>query len=783
VNSRGFILIGVTVMMLIIAVTSVVLNRKAGLQLKMADNHHRMVQTAMAQRAAVEEAIWELTEDPMWWTDAANKDYTSDGVVYTRTVQKSAVGGYTDTTMVAVTAPGSQVTATAAVRYYIRPPIAAPGISSTVQQLCMDAQNNIFFAVKDDHVIYRRDAVTGSITIFAGSGSSGDSGEGGPATSAQLNAPEGVAIDAAGDIYIADTGNHRIKKVSTATGIINNIAGTGTGGYDGDGGQATSSQLNGPRGVAISGSGVVVCDTDNHRIREIDGSTGKIDTVAGTGTAGDSGDAGKADSAEINRPHGIYLDALNDLVFADTDNNRIRVVRYSDNDKIYAYAGTGTEGYSGDTQPAVNATLDHPKGVFVSGIDVYIADTDNHVVRKVTNSTGNIDTIAGTGFSGYTGDGGPPTLATLDKPIGVWVDGTGRIVAGDSNNEVLRRIAEGTSISSLYSPGGLGLSNPRHVALDPGGDLYVADSGNHRIRKLSAAGDISTVAGTGSGGYSGDGGPAISAQLKEPGSIALDAVGDIYIADTGNHCIRKITVSTGNISRIAGTCETGGYTGNGGPAIDALLDGPYGIEVATSGTIYVADYYNCWIRKFTEGGSITRYAGAEDDGDPSCGSAFTGQALTTQLKNPLDIHVDAAGNGYIADTENHKIWKVNVSGEIARMAGTGSSGYTGDGGLAVDAEIDAPRGLTLDSTGNLYFTDRDRHVVRVVSSHNDFIYTLAGTGSPGYNGTDMPAILTRFNRPAGIEILTSQSNRRIYVCDWDNSRIRILDYTIEKVLN
>ena len=135
------------------------------------------------------------------------------------------------------------------------------------------------------------------------------------------------------------------------------------------------------------------------------------------------------------------------------------------------------------------------------------------------------------------------------------------------------------------------------------------------------------------------------------------------------------------------------------------------------------------------------------------------------MDRPLDFTIDAAGNGYIADTENETIWKVNASGQISRFAGTSSSGYSGDGGLAVNAQIDAPRGITVDSIGNLYFTDRDRHVVRVVSSHNSFIYTLAGTGTAGYNGMDMPAVSTKLNDPAGIEILTSQSNKTIYTCD------------------
>ena len=593
-----------------------------------------------------------------------------------------------------------------------------------------------------------------------------------------------MSIDTSGNLYIADTNNHRIRKVTAATGIINTIAGTGSSGYTGEGGAATSAKLDTPMAVAVRGNDVFISDTNNHRIRRIDGGTGVIDTVAGTGIGGYFVHLNeKAVDSQINHPNGIFLEASGDFHFADTDNNRIRRVDYSSNRKIYLVAGTGAAGYSGDGGLAASATLRKPKGVFVSGNDVYVSDTDNHVIRKVTGSTGNISTVAGTGTGGYSGDGGLPTLGKMDKPVGIWMDGSGRILTADSNNNVLRRIVVGTSITSLYSPGGLGLNNPRHIALDTSGNLYVADTGNHRIRKLSTTGEITTIAGTGSNGYSGDGGLAASAQFDNPGSISLDAAGNIYIADTNNHCIRKVTKSTGIISRIAGNCTNDGYSGDGGPALNAQFDTPWGIYVHTTGDIYVADYSNCMIRKFTEGGNITRYAGKIDGSDPDCGSDVTSLALTTQLNLPLDFTMDAAGNGYIADAENKKIWKVNTSGQISRIAGTGSAGYTGDGGLAVNAQIDAPRGITLDSAGNLYFTDRDKHVVRVVSGHNSFIYTLAGTGAAGYNGTDMPAISTKLNKPAGIEVLASQSNKTIYICDWANSRIRILDYAIETEVN
>ena len=460
-NQNGFILIGITFIMLLIGVTSVALNRKAGLQSRMAANQNQMAKTALGQEAAVEEAIWKLTGDPLWWTDSGSKDYTYDGVVYTRTVQKSAVSGYTDATSVSITAPGSAITAKASVRYYVRPPISALGISHTIQQICMDSSSNIYLAVKDEHAIYRYDASSGDITIVAGTGSSGDSGDGGPATAALLNKPQGVAIDTSGNLYIADTDNHRVKKVTAATGIIDTVAGTGSAGYTGDNGAATSATLSRPQAVAVWGGNVFVADTDNHSIRQIDTGTGKIDTVAGNGTAGNTGDDWKADSAQLNHPRALSFNAAGDYYIADSDNHRIRRVRNDSNKFIYAFAGTGTAGYSGDSGLATAATLRKPIGVYSSGSDTYISDTDNHVVRKVTGATLNITTVAGTGSSGYTGDGGLPTVATLDKPTGIWIDGSGRIVIADANNNVLRRIVVSSAISSLFTPGGMGLANPR----------------------------------------------------------------------------------------------------------------------------------------------------------------------------------------------------------------------------------------------------------------------------------------------------------------------------------
>ena len=336
------------------------------------------------------------------------------------------------------------------------------------------------------------------ITTLAGNGTQGYSGDGGLATSAKLSAPEGVAVDSSSNIYIADLGNNRIRKVTASTGIITTVAGNGAAGYSGDGGLATQAELNTPEGVWVDASGnIYIADHTNCRIRKVTVSTGKISTVAGNGTCAYSGDGGQATSAEISYPEDVTVDASGNIYIADSGNSRIRKVTVSTG-IITTVAGDGTGGYAGDGGRATSAELNDPIGV---GLDtagnIYIGDFLNNRIRKVTVSTGVITTVAGDGTAGYSGDGGLATSA------------------------------------ELHFPGG--------VEVDPAGNLYIADYGNSRIRKVSALnGDISTIAGNGTAGFAGDGGAAVSAEINIPPALALDAVGNIYIADRGNNRIRVV---------------------------------------------------------------------------------------------------------------------------------------------------------------------------------------------------------------------------------------------------
>ena len=316
-------------------------------------------------------------------------------------------------------------------------------------------------------------------------------GDGQPAVNAFLNSPSAVAVDADGNFYIADTGNHVVRRVNGTTGIIEAFAGSGVGGYSGDGGSAKTAQLRGPRAVALDGKGnVYIADTSNNRVRKVD-SKGIITTVAGsnnTFTTG-VGDGGAATSATISVPRGLAVDAAGNLYIADAGNRRVRKV--DSNGTISTLAGngrTGTPGSVGDGSTATEAAVT-PAGLAVDATgNLYVADYVNHLIRKVAN--GIITSIAGTGTAGYSGDGAAATKATMREPQG--------------------------------------------VAVDSSGNVYVADTGNTVIRKVAAgaSGAISTIAGNGGSGGSGDGGPAGAATLDYPVGVAVTGTGVVYVANT-----------------------------------------------------------------------------------------------------------------------------------------------------------------------------------------------------------------------------------------------------------
>ena len=595
--------------------------------------------------------------------------------------------------------------------------------------MAVDGSGNLYIADTLNHRIRKVDS-SGNISTVAGSGTAGFSGDGAAAVAAQLNRPYDVALDGSGNLYIADTSNHRIRKVDSS-GNISTVAGNGTQGYTGDGVAATAAGLRVPSGVAVDGSGnLYIADTLNHRIRKVD-SSGNISTVAGTGTFGFSGDGGAAVAARLRTPRGVALDGSGNLYIAARNNHRIRKVDASSGN-ISTVAGTGTSGFSGDGAAATAAQLNFPQDMALDGSgNLYIADRDNQRIRKV-DSSGNITTVAGTGTQGFSGDGAAATAAQLNAPRAMALDGSGNLYFADTGNQRIRKVDSSGNISTVAGGGPLGdggaavaarLNFPWGVAPDGSGNLYFADNFNHRIRKVDPSGNISTVAGTGTSGFSGDGTAAVAAQLHNPYGVALDGSGNLYIADRDNQRIRKVD-STGNITTVAGT-GTSGFSGDGAAATAAQLHNPYGVALDGSGNLYIADRDNQRIRKVDSTGNITTVAGTGTSGFSGDGAAAT----AAQLHNPYGVALDGSGNLYIADRDNQRIRKVDSTGNITTVAGTGTSGFSGDGAAAVAAQLRAPWDVAPDGSGNLYIADRGNRRIRKVDS-SGVISTVAQGVSP-----------------------------------------------------
>jgi streptogramin lyase len=779
-GDRGYILLMVVVMMLVMAVMAFGMNRRAGMRAKMAANQTRSSQTHLGQIAALEEAAWILNRNPTWRTSAAGEKYVFAGIEYKRFVLDAS--GYSDVVTVTVTAPDGLKRLSSSFR------LLTPTVT---YYLIADTDNN---------VIRRVDTSTGVITTFAGTGSDGYSGDGGPAISARLRKPRGVFADQAGNIYIADTDNHRVRMVDAATEIITLVAGNGNDNYEetqDEGVAPTSAHLKKPRGVYVDATGnIYIADTDNCMIRKVDVSTNKIYRVAGATDGKDplcgwSGDGGLATNTRLDKPRGVWVDASGNIYIADTENNRIRMVDAT-TQMITTIAGNGGSGYTGDDGPATAAELHKPNGVLVdvSG-NIYIADTDNDVIRMVDATTQFIYTIAGTGSGGYSGDDVPATSTSLHKPRGLWLDASGNILIADADNHRARLVYDdgGTlMITTVAGDGSSGYSGddgqatsaslrkPHGVCIYealPPAYLAIADPSNHRIREVNLnTGIITKVAGTLWSGYNGDNIDATSARLYYPFGVHVDSSHNTYIADTYNHRIRKVDGKTGIITTVAGYGSKG-FSGDGGPATSARLRYPFNLYLDTVGNIYIMDTYNYRIRKVDAATKIiTTVVG-------NGAAKFTGDgglATDASIRKAYDVAVDNAGNLFIADTHNHVIRKVDAAtGIINTVVGQGFiAGFSGDGGLATDAKLNAPTGVYVDESGNIYVVDTKNDVVRKVDATTNIINTVAGNGTPGFSGDGGLATLAQLDYPEAVWV---DSGGNMFIVDTDNCRIRRVDGT------
>ncbi len=633
-----------------------------------------------------------------------------------------------------------------------------------VTAIAIDSLGDAFFTLVGYNVVLRRDGTTGILTVVAGNGTVGFSGDNGPATSAQLNNPTSVAVDFTGNVYVSDAGHAHVRKISR--GIITTIAGSGSTGYGGDNGPATSAQLcpvagaqNG-LGLAVNAAGdLFIADTCNYRIRKV--SNGVITTVVGTGISGFGGDSGMATAAQLSNPESVAVDSQGNLYIAD--GNRIRLVTAG---VITTVAGTTVAGFGGDNGTATNAQLNGPNGIVVdSAGNLFIADSGNSRVREVSN--GLIVTIAGSGTFGFSGDGGLATGAQLNKPLGVAVDALSDVFIADFYNDRVREVSKG--VISTIAGGGSSLGDkglainaqlflPGAAAVDSNGDVFIADSGNNRVRKVSNS-TITTLAGAGAAGFAGDNGPAANAQLHSPAGVAVDPAGNVYIADSGNNRVRK--VSNGVITTVAGN-GTPGFSGDGGSAVNSQLSDPTGVAVDSNENLYIADYANNRIREVSAG-VITTVAG---NGTPGL-SGDNGPAINAQVSGPAGVAVDAAGNLYIADSLNGRI-RVVSGGVINTVAG--SSGFAlGDNGPATKSLLTAPQGVAVDAAGNLYIADTGDNRIRAISG--GIINTIAGDGNGSFTGDGGPSFSAEVDSPQGLAVDPSGN---LYLADTGNNRIRVM---------
>ena len=642
------------------------------------------------------------------------------------------------------------------------PPTPAAALSVGLggpRAAAVDILGNVYFS--DSNFVFKIDR-SGILTRVAGNGIAGYSGDGGPATRAQLSGAWSVAADASGSVYIADAGNSRVRKV-TPDGTITTVAGDGTYGYSGDGGPATRAQLESPTGVGMDAAGdVYIADSGNNSLRRMT-PDGTIRTVA------------------VGSGWGVAVDAAGNVYGAAPVANV--VYKIAPDGTVIVAAGVYTAGYSGDGGPATSAQLNDPWGAAVDASgNLYMADTGNYRVRKVAVD-GTITTVAGNGASGFSGDGGPATSAALD-PVGVAVDSTGSLYIADSGNGRVRKVAPDGTITTVAggAAGDSGdggpatiarLAAPRGLTVDASGNIYFAEYGSSRIRRVAADGTITTAAGNGIGGYAGDGRPATGAQVASPRGVALDSQGNLYIADTGNQKVRKVAAD-GTITTVAS------------------VGSPDGVAVDAAGDLYIADTSSYAVRKMAPDGTITTLAQGSADSEGASDLV------------PMSVGVDTGGNVYIADDGpywvivrpgsylNHVGWNARIrklapDGTITTVAGDGFPGYSGDGGPATQAALNFPNAVALDAAGSLYIGEGNfdsdstgievpgneyygNEVVRKVDARGT-ITTVAGNGTSGYSGDGGPATGAQLNNPSGVAV---DAAGNVYIGDTDNNAVRLL---------
>jgi sugar lactone lactonase YvrE len=666
----------------------------------------------------------------------------------------------------------------------------APASPTAAIALAADASGNVYFVdgYGYNHAAGRSNSVfkidpSGSITRLAGNTRTDFSGDGGPGTSASLYSPQAVAVDRSGNVFIVDAGNQRVRRVSS-DGRITTAAGGGTA-VLGDGGPATSGQLNYPNSIAVNSAGDLFIG-EYGRVRKVT-PDGIITTVAGGG-ANSPGDGGPATSAQLGAAIGVAVDGSGDLFIAE---------EFYDPEScatLYRVHKVTPDGIIATLPVVPNCCY---VGIAVDDIGNLIT-TDGRTVWRISPS-GNQTALAGNGMYGKPfGDGGPATQAQLNGPTAVAVGPAGDLFLADNLGRTVRRVASdgiirtfasipnsapdsgdgGPAINAQLQLAAQGLSIQSGLASDAAGNLYIAETGAHRVRKVFPSGTITTVAGVGQARCAtspsnclplGDGGPATSAPLTFPTSVAVDAAGNLFIADSADLRVRKVSPD-GTITTVAGNGNSPvwpGGLGNGGPAVNTPVI-PYSVAVDRAGNLFIGEGNFADTRKVSPDGTIS--------------TLISPNTVVPYFQYVEAMTVDLRGNLYVAgsdcsdgDTCYNGIQKISPAGDITLLA-TGANPYSlqpgssiGDGGPALQASIGFVSSLAVDSTGNLFIADLIGQRIREIDT-NGIITTVGGDGIPGYSGDGGPATNATLNYPFG---LATDTGGNVYVSDF-NQAVRIL---------